>query len=86
VGPRWESVSINLITDLTPTKRGHDAIVVFIDQLSKMVHAAPCIKTVTAERLAELFEQEVFKHHDSPKDMVSDRAPCPHVGFQSDFW
>jgi transposase InsO family protein len=43
-------------------------------------------KAVTAERLAELFEQEVFKHayvhHGLPKDIVSDRD----VRFQSDFW
>jgi hypothetical protein len=51
---------MDLITDLPLTKRGHDAIVVFVDRLSKMVHAAPCTKTVTAERLAELFEQDVF--------------------------
>jgi hypothetical protein len=37
---------------------------------------------VTAERLAELFEQEVFKHHGLPKDIVSDRD----VRFQGDFW
>jgi hypothetical protein len=79
---RWDSVSMDLITDLPLTKRGHDAIVVFVDRLSKMMHAAPCTKTVTAERLAELFEQEVFKHHGLPKDIVSDRD----VRFQSDFW
>jgi hypothetical protein len=79
---RWESVSLDLITDLPITKKGHDAVVVFVDRLSKMVHVAACTKTVTAERLAELFEQEVFKHHGIPKDIVSDRD----VRFQSDFW
>jgi hypothetical protein len=71
-----------MITDLPITKKGHDAVVVFVDRLSKMVHVAACTKTVTAERLAELFEQEVFKHRGIPKDIVSDRD----VRFQSDFW
>jgi transposase InsO family protein len=79
---RWESVLLDLITDLPITKKGHDAVVVFVDQLSKMVHVAACTKTVTAEQLAELLEQEVFKHHGIPKDIVSDRD----VRFQSDFW
>jgi hypothetical protein len=77
-----EWVSLDLITDLPLTKKGHDAVVVFIDRLSKMVHVAACTKTVTAERLAELFEQEVFKHHGIPKGIVSDRD----VRSQSDFW
>lgn len=79
---RWESVSMDLITDLPQTKRGYDAIVVFVDRLSKMVHVAPCCKTVTAEQLAEIFEHAVFKHHGVPDAIVSDRD----VRFQADFW
>jgi hypothetical protein len=79
---RWQSVSMDLITDLPVTKRGHDAVVVFVDRLSKMVHVAPCTKTATAERLAEIFEHEVFKHHGMPTDIVSDRD----IRFQSEFW
>jgi hypothetical protein len=57
---------MDLITDLPITTRGHDSIVVFVDRLSKMMHAAACTKTVSAERLAEIFEHEVFKHHGIP--------------------
>jgi hypothetical protein len=52
---------MDLITDHPFSKRGHDAIVVFVDRLSKMVQAAPCTKTGTAERLAKLFEQSYPK-------------------------
>ena len=38
---RWERVSGGLITHLPPTARGHTAIVVFVDALSKMVHFVP---------------------------------------------
>jgi hypothetical protein len=79
---RWEPISMDLITDLSITTRGHDSIVVFVDRLSKMMHAAACTKTVSAERLAEIFEREVFKHHGIPSDIVSDTD----VRFQSDFW
>jgi hypothetical protein len=53
---RWESISMDLIIDLSITLRGHDSIVVFVDRLSKTMHAAACTKTVSAERLAGIFE------------------------------
>jgi hypothetical protein len=49
---------MDLITDLPITTRGHDSIVVFVDHLSKMMHAAECTETVSTERLAEIFEHE----------------------------
>jgi hypothetical protein len=52
---RWDSISMDLITDIPITTLGHDSIVVFVDRLSKMMHAAACTKTVSAERLAEIF-------------------------------
>lgn len=79
---RWESVSMDLITDLPQTARGMDTIVVFVDRLSKMVHLVACTKTVSSEGMARLFEQNVFKLHGIPQDIVSDRD----VRFQSRFW
>ena len=79
---RWESVSMDLITDLPQSEKGHDSIVVFVDRLSKMVHLAPCKKTVTAEQLGELMEHYVFRLHGVPQDIVSDRD----VRFQASFW
>jgi hypothetical protein len=81
-GRRWESVSMDLITDLPCTANGHDAIWVVVDRLSKMVHLQPTRKTVTAEQLALLYEQTVFRLHGFPKDIVSDRD----VRFTSAFW
>lgn len=73
---------MDLITDLPPTARGLDTIVVFVDRLSKMVHLVACTKTVTSEGMARLFEQNVFRLHGVPRDIVSDRD----VRFQSKFW
>ena len=81
-GRRWESVSVDFITQLPTTKSGFDAIVVFVDRLSKMVRFAPCHSTVTAEQAAQLFVENVFKSHGIPRTMVSDRGPQ----FASKFW
>ena len=80
---RWEVVTMDLITGLPITRIGqHDAIVVFVDKLSKMVHYAPCTTTVDAPSLAKIFFREVVRLHGVPKVIISDRDPR----FTSHFW
>ena len=69
----WESISMDLITQLPVSKSGHDAIVVFVDRLSKMVHFAPTITEVTAEGIAKLIMRNVVRLHGVPREIVSDR-------------
>jgi transposase InsO family protein len=40
-----------------------------------MRHLIPCRDTYTAEQLAELFARHVFRLHDLPRTVVSDRDP-----------
>ncbi|KAJ9514703.1 hypothetical protein QJQ45_028419 [Haematococcus lacustris] len=79
---RWESVSMDLITKLPSASHGYDAICVFVDRLSKMVHFVPCKESMNAKGFARLFVDNVFKLHGLPKDMVSDRGPH----FHNTFW
>ena len=78
----WESVSMDLITDLQVTPRGHDSVLVVVDRLSKMTHFAPCKKTVSSMELAELFAREITRLHGFQKTIVMDRDPR----FTSQFW
>lgn len=76
----WESVSMDFITGLPPSESansppgGYNAILVFVDRLSKMTHLAPTTERVTAEETAQLFMEQVFKHHGAPKSVVTDRG------------
>ena len=79
---RWDTVTMDLITQLPRTSSGNDAIVVFVDKFSKMVHYVATTTTVTAEELANIFLNNVVKHHGIPKNLVSDRDPR----FTSKFW
>jgi hypothetical protein len=80
---RWQVVTMDLITGLPLTRHGHhDAIVVFVDKLSKMVHYAPCTTTVDAAALAKIFLREVVRLHGVPEAIISDRDPR----FTSHFW
>ena len=58
-GRRWESVSVDFITSLPKTKRGHNLIVVFVDRLTKMAHFVPTSDTVSAQGFATVFRDKV---------------------------
>jgi hypothetical protein len=69
----WDQVSMDFIVQLPTTKSGFDAIVVFVDTFSKMVHFAPTKTTATAPDTAQLFFDHIIKLHGLPKSIVSDR-------------
>lgn len=79
---RWTDVSMDLITQLPKTASGHDAIMVVVDRLTKMVLFAPTTTNVTSPELAKLFFDTVYRHHGLPSTIVSDRDPR----FTSLFW
>ena len=78
----WESVSMDFIVDLPKTAQGFDAIFTVVDRFSKLTHFIPMVTDATAEDVASLFIQEVYKHHGLPSSIVSDRDPK----FTSKFW
>ncbi|KAJ9520731.1 hypothetical protein QJQ45_007584 [Haematococcus lacustris] len=71
---RWESVSMDFITKLPSGSHGYDAICVFVDRLSKMVHFVPCREDLKARRFAQLFIDHVYKLHGMPAELISDRG------------
>ena len=82
----WEQVSLDLITQLPRSRSGNDAIVVFVDKLTKLVHYAPTTTTATAPQLAELFLRDVVRLHGVPKSILSDRDPRFTASFWQAFW
>ena len=71
----WQSISMDLITKLPTTPRGHTAIIVFVDRLTKMVHFVPSHDGIGTREYAELFMREIFRRHGLPESIVSDRDP-----------
>jgi len=56
--------------------------VVFVDRLTKRIHVAPTFTSMTAEGMAQLFFDHLFRYHGLPRVLVSDRDPR----FTSVFW
>jgi RNase H-like domain found in reverse transcriptase/Reverse transcriptase (RNA-dependent DNA polymerase)/Integrase zinc binding domain/Chromo (CHRromatin Organisation MOdifier) domain len=77
----WEQVTLDLLTSLPVTKDGHNAAVVFVDRLTKMLHWEPCTVNVTAEGVAKLYLQSVVRYHGFARKLISDRDPRFVAGF-----
>lgn len=69
----WECVTMDFITCLPTTPRGNDALLVFVDKLTKMTHLVPCNIKIDARQAAEAFRDHVWKYHGLPKKIISDR-------------
>ena len=50
-------------------------ILVVVDRLTKMVHFIPTTEKTSAERLARLFRDNMWKLHGLPEIIISDRGP-----------
>jgi hypothetical protein len=74
-GRRWESISVDFITKLPLTRSGNDAICVFVDRLSKMIHLEPCKTSIDTLGTAKLYVKRVLSLHGVPRSIISDRGP-----------
>jgi hypothetical protein len=70
----WDTISIDFIVEL-PKSHGYNTIMCIINSLTKCAHSIPMHTTINAEGTALLFFKEVWKHHGTPRVVVSDRGP-----------
>ena len=70
----WLHLTVDFITKLLVVA-GKDAILVVCDRLSKMTHFVATTEGTTAEGLARLFWNNVWKLHGLPESIVLDRGP-----------
>ena len=70
----WLYISADFITKL-PLAQGYDSILVVVDKFTKMGHFIPTTEKTSAEGLAHLFRDNVWKLHGLPDSIISDRGP-----------
>ena len=70
----WTHLTVDFITKL-PVVAEKNAILVVCDRLSKMTHFVATTEETSAEGLARLFRNNVWKLHELPESVISDRGP-----------
>ncbi|GMF62035.1 unnamed protein product [Phytophthora fragariaefolia] len=81
-GGRWVDVSMDFMIVLPSTETGKDAIMVFVDRLTKRAKFIATNTNAIAEETAALFMVNYVKDHGVPKSIISDRDSK----FTSKFW
>ena len=72
-------ISVDFITKL-PLAQGYDSILVVVNRLTKIVHFIPTTEKTSAEGLARLFRDNVWKLHRLLESIISDQGPQFIVG------
>ena len=73
---------MDFIVGLPMTIHRHDAIMVTIDQLTKVAHFVPIRSSYTAASVASIFMRGIVRLHGIPQKIISDRD----LVFTSAFW
>ena len=71
---KWRSITVDMIVGLPISRFGFNAIIVFVDRFTKMVHLVPCKDTLNAEQFCQLFVANVIRLHGAPTSLISDRG------------
>jgi len=69
----WTHISADFITKL-PLAQEYDSILVVVDWFTKIAHFMPTTEKTTAEGLARMFRDNVWRLHGLPESIISDRG------------
>ena len=75
---KWDRISMDFVTHLSRTFRGHDTIWVIVDRLSKSAHFLAMNLRMSMTKLAQLYIKEIVRLHGVPSSIVFD-SPAVHV-------
>lgn len=79
---KWDHVTIDFVTDLPQSAKGHNGIWVIVDRLTKSAHFLPVKMNSTLNYFAKLYVEWVIRLHGISISIVTDRDPR----FTSHLW
>jgi len=68
----WTHISADFITKLL-LAQGYDSILVVCNRITKMAHFVPTMEKTSAEGVARLFQDNVWKLHSLPESIIMDK-------------
>jgi len=68
----WTHISVDFIMKLL-LAQGYDSILVVCDRMTKIMHFVPTMKKTSAEGVARLFQDNIWKLHGLPESIIIDR-------------
>jgi len=69
----WSHISADFITKL-PLAQGYNIILIVCNRFSKMAHFIATTEKTSAEGLAKLFQDQVWRLHGLPESIISDKG------------
>ncbi|KAA3473441.1 reverse transcriptase [Gossypium australe] len=79
---KWDSITVDFVTDLLLSPRRKDAVWVIVDRLTKSAHFIPVQVDYSLDKLVDLYVLEIVRLHGVPLSIISDRDSR----FTSQFW
>ena len=70
----WKDMTMDFIVSLSLVN-GYDSVCVLVNWLTKERHLTACHFIITSEGLADLFIHDIFRLHELPDSVTSDRGP-----------
>ena len=68
-----------------PKSNGIDAIVVIVDQFMKIIQLKAITTNISAEGIARIYWDKIWKLHGVPRKILSDRGPQFAFRFMEEF-
>ena len=72
---KWENITMNFVSELPRTQKGHNAIWIIVDLLIKSAHFLPISMKYSLKKMAKLYLNEIIRLHGIPVSIVSDQDP-----------
>ena len=70
----WQEISINIIGPL-PKSNNKDAIVIIVDQFTKMIRLKVMTIAVSSQDIAKIYRNEIWKIHGVLQKILSNQGP-----------
>jgi hypothetical protein len=68
---KWDDISMDFVVGLPHTQRGHDAIRVIVDRLTKVAHFIPVWEDYRVPKLGNLYIEHILRLHRVHRSIVS---------------